>query len=189
MATVPTSTGCLPFVGVRDVVDDRLELGLLGAIDHVRHVVADHGLVGGHHDHFQVVDALELLFLGLGRAGHAGQLVVHAEEVLEGDGRQRHGFLLHLDAFLGLDGLVQTFAVAPAFHQAAGEFVHDDHFAVADDVVLVALEERMGAQGIVQVGDHLEVFRAVQVFDAQPLFDAAMPSSVNVDTRSFSLTT
>ena len=108
------------------VVEQRLVLGLFRAIDHVGLIVADDRLVGRHHDHFQVVDRLELFFLGLGRTGHAGQLVVHAEEVLEGDRRQRHGLFLDLDAFLGFDGLVQTFAVAPSFHETTGEFIDDD---------------------------------------------------------------
>ena len=74
----------------------------------------------------QLVDLLELGRLGLGRAGHAGQLLVHAEVVLEGDGGQRLVLALDLDAFLGLDGLVQAVGPAPAGHQAAGELVDDE---------------------------------------------------------------
>jgi hypothetical protein len=44
-------------------------------------------------------------------------------------------------ASLGLDGLVQTFGQAAALHHAAGELVDQHHFAVLDDVVLVALEQ------------------------------------------------
>ena len=33
-----------------------------------------------------------------------------------------------LDAFFGLDSLVQTLGVAAALHQAARELVHDHHF-------------------------------------------------------------
>ena len=50
--------------------------------------------------HFQIVDSLEFFFLGFGRTGHACQFVIHAEEVLEGDRRQRHRLFLHLDALL-----------------------------------------------------------------------------------------
>jgi hypothetical protein len=80
--------------------------------------------------------------LGVGRAGHARQLLVHAEVVLEGDRRERLVLLLDLDPFLGLEGLVQAVGVAPALHGAAGELVDDDHLAVLDDVVHVPLEQR-----------------------------------------------
>ena len=161
-----------PAVFLGDVVDDGRELRLLRPIDLVVQVVTDDRLVGRHLDHVQVVDRLEFLFLGLRRAGHAGQLVVHAEEVLEGDGGQRHRFLLDLDAFLRLDGLVQALAVAATLHEAAGELVDDDDFAaVADDVVLVALVEGMCAQGVVQVGQHLEVLGLVEVLEPGGAFD------------------
>ena len=96
-----------------------------------------------------------------------------------------------LDAFLGLDGLVQAFGVAPAVHQAAGELVDDDDLAVFDDVVLVAPVEHVGAQRVVQVGSHLEVLAVVEVLaGGRPSIDStcAMPSSVSVTTRSFSST-
>ena len=73
---------------------------------------------------------LELLLLGLGGAGHAGELFIHAEVVLEGDGGQRLALALHLHALLGLDGLMQAVGVAAADHQTAGELVHDDDLAV-----------------------------------------------------------
>jgi hypothetical protein len=49
---------------------------------------------------------------------------------------------LDLHPFLGLDRLVQAVAPAPARHQAAGELVDDDDFAVLHHVVLVAVVER-----------------------------------------------
>ena len=92
--------------------------------------LADHGPVGGDHRHVQVVDLLELGRFGFRRAGHAGQLLVHAEVVLEGDGGQRLILALDLDAFLGFHGLVQPVRPAPARHQAAGELVDDHHFLI-----------------------------------------------------------
>jgi hypothetical protein len=104
------------------------------------------GLDGRDDHRFQTVDLVELVGFGVGRAGHAGQLAVHAEVVLEGDRGERLVLGLDLHAFLGLDGLVQAVGPAPAGHQAAGEFVDDDHFAVLHDVVLVAVEQIVGAQ-------------------------------------------
>ena len=65
------------------------------------------------------------------RAGHAGELVVHAEIVLEGDRGQRLVLRLDRDVLLGLERLVQAFRIAAAGHHAAGELVDDDDLAVA----------------------------------------------------------
>ena len=68
--------------------------------------------VGGDHRDVELVDLLELGGFRFRRAGHAGQLLVHAEVVLEGDGGERLVLALDLDAFLGFDGLVQTIATS-----------------------------------------------------------------------------
>jgi hypothetical protein len=56
----------------------------------------------------QVVDGGELEGLGVGRAGHAGELLVEAEVVLEGDRGERLALVLDRGAFLRLDRLVQA---------------------------------------------------------------------------------
>ena len=93
---------------LHDLVDDGVELGVLVAEDQVRVVVPDHRAVGGDRDHVKAVDLVELLLLGHGRAGHAGQLVVQAEVVLEGDRGQGHRLALDAQALLGLDRLVEA---------------------------------------------------------------------------------
>ena len=90
--------------------------------------------MGGDGEDSQLVDVEKLLGLCGGGAGHAGQLGVEAEIILDGDGGQGLGFLLDGDAFLGLDGLVQAVAPATARHGAAGVFVHDDHLVFLHDV-------------------------------------------------------
>ena len=127
-----------------DVLDDRLELGQLGLVDQVLLVGADHGPVGRDGDDRQVVGVGELRGLGLGRAGHAGQLLVEAEVVLQGDRGPGVVLLLDLDPLLGLDRLVQAVGPAPALEDAAGELVDDLHLAVGDDVVLVPLVQLLG---------------------------------------------
>ena len=63
---------------------------------------------------------------------------------------------------LGLERLVQPFGIAPARHHAAGEFVDDHDFAVADDVILVALEQLVGAQRLIDMMDERDVRRLVK---------------------------
>jgi hypothetical protein len=123
--------------------------------------------VGRDLDHVHAVDLDELLLLGLRGAGHAGQLLVEAEVVLQRDRRQGDVLLLDAHALLGLDGLVEALRPAPPFHDPAGELVDDLHLAVLNDVVDVALVERLRLQRLVQVVDELDVARVVEVVDSQ----------------------
>jgi hypothetical protein len=154
-------------VAVGDLVDQRVELGRLGLVDDVAVVGAAHRLVGGDLDDAELVDVVELGSLGLGGAGHAGELAVHAEVVLQGDGGVGLVLLFDPHAFLGLDRLVEALGVAAALQHPAGELVHDQHLAVADDVLVVALVELLGADGVLEVVDQRGVEGLVEVVQAQ----------------------
>ena len=99
-------------VAVADVVDGGVVLLARRLVDAVELVVTAARAVGGDHHRLEAVDLLELVGLGVGGAGHARQLAVETEVVLEGD--RGHGLVLGLDRhpLLGFHGLVQ--AVAPA---------------------------------------------------------------------------
>jgi hypothetical protein len=95
--------------------------------------------------------------------------------------------------FLGFERLVQAFRIAAARHHAAGEFVDDHDLAVADDVVLVALEQLVGAQRLVDVVDQRDVLGVVEA--SRPRQQAgrraaasstSLPASVKVTVRCFS---
>jgi hypothetical protein len=76
-------------VAVTDVLDHRVVLLARRLVDQVESSLRTVGPVGRDDHGFQAVDLLELVGLGVGRAGHAGQLAVQAEVVLEGDRGQR----------------------------------------------------------------------------------------------------
>jgi hypothetical protein len=65
-------------------------------------------------DHAEPVGLAELRRLGGRGAGHAAELAVEAEVVLEGDRRERLVLVLDLHPLLGLDRLVHALAVAAA---------------------------------------------------------------------------
>ena len=113
----------------------------------------------------------ELGGLGDGRAGHAGELLVEAEVVLERDRGEGLVLLLDLHALLGLDGLVEALGPAPAVEDATGELVDDLHLAVRDDVVLVALVELLGLQRDLELVHEVLLHLVVEVLDAERLLD------------------
>ena len=133
------------------LLDDGVVLAVDGLVHAVRQVLAGAGLVGGDADDVQAVDLAELVSLGGSRTGHTGQLVIHTEVVLEGDGGQGLALGSNGHAFLGLDGLVQAVVEAAAIHQTAGELVNDDDLALFDDVVDVTVHNAAGFDGAVNV--------------------------------------
>ena len=132
------------------------------AIDLVVLVLADHVHVGRHLDHVEAVNVEELVGLGGRRAGHAGELLVEPEIVLEGDRGERLVLGLDLDVLLGLERLMQAFRIAAPLHHAAGELVDDDDLVVLDDVVAVALEQRVRAERLLDVVDDGDVLDVVK---------------------------
>jgi len=111
-------------------------------------------------DDGQLVDVVELGSLGLGGAGHARELLVHAEIILNRDRCVGLVLLLERDAFLGFDGLVEAVGPAAAFHDAAGVLVDDLHLALVDDVLLVLLVKRVGLQ---ELADGVDVLGDLRV--------------------------
>ena len=149
------------FFGVAflNLADDGHVLAPLGTEDLVFVVKADHGAVGGNFNDVQVVNGAELFLFGECGTGHAGQLLVHAEVVLEGDGGQGLAFAVNGNALLGFDGLMQTLGIAAAKHQAAGELVDDDDLAVADHVVDILAHTTVRLNGLVDMVQQGGIFR------------------------------
>ena len=95
-------------------------------------------------------------------------------------------FVLYWNPFFGFHGLVQTVGVTPSGHEAAGEFIDDDHLALFDDVIHVPLEDVLGLQGRMEVVQDLDVPGIVKVVQIQQLLAWATPSSVTSTERAFS---
>ena len=151
------------------LLDDGAVLAVLGLVHAVLVVDTGDGAVGGDLDDVQRVNGGEFLLLRQRRTGHAGQLAVEAEVILERDGGKRLALTLDGQVLLGLDGLVQTLGVPAAEHEAAGELVHDDHLAVLDHIVHVALHDAVGLDGLVDVVGDGAVFRVGQVVQMEEL--------------------
>ena len=159
--------GLACLVALDDVVEHGGELRVRGLEDEVVLVEARDRLVRRDLDDVQVVDLDELLLLGLRGAGHAGELLVQAEVVLERDRREGDVLLADLDALLRLDRLVEALAPAAPLHDAARELVDDLDLALLEDVVDVALVQRLRLQRLHEVVHEDDVARVVEVLDPE----------------------
>ncbi len=145
-----------------DLFDNRLEFFADGTIDLVVLVDALDRQVGRHLEHFEAVDVAEFLRFRRRSTGHPGQLVVHAEIVLEGDRGECLVLGLDLHLLLGFECLVLPFGVAAARHHATGKLVDDDDLAVSHDIVLVAREQFVGLERVVDVVNDRHVLDVVE---------------------------
>ena len=132
------------------LVDYGTILLAVGLVHTVVHIVAGDGLVGGNLHHIQLVDVPELACLGRGGTRHTGQLVVHAEIVLQRDGGKGLCGCLHAHMLLGFDGLMQTVAPAAALHDTACLLVHNLHLAIHDHILVVLVEHGVGLEQLLQ---------------------------------------
>ncbi|MCG3775497.1 MAG: hypothetical protein JW395_2337 [Nitrospira sp.] len=159
-------------VAFLDVFDDRGKLFFLGPVDDICIIQADHVAIGRNHIDVEIIDLGELRRFRVRRAGHAAELLVHPEIVLEGDRGQRLILVRNLHAFFSFDGLVQAVAPAAARHEAPGEFVHDDDFALFHDIIHVPLVEAIGLEPLDDVMDEVHMVGIVEIVHAEQFLDS-----------------
>ncbi len=138
-----------------DFLDDGCIFRFFGAIYAVVHVKARYGAVGGYADHVELVDIPELACFCFGRTGHAGQLVIHSEVVLQRNGGESLGCGFDFHTLFGLECLVKSVGVAAALHDAAGLLVDNFDFVVVNNVFLIFVEEGVGFEQLVDRVDAL----------------------------------
>ncbi len=154
-------------MALHDAFDNCLELAPFGGVDRIVQILTGNGAVGRNYHDIHVVNFAEFIFLSLSRTGHAGQLLVHAEVVLQCNGRKGLRLLAHGNAFLCLNSLMQAIAVAPPEHQAARKFIYDYDFAFFYNVIHIAPHQIVGLQRNVHVVVDFHIFGVGEVFDAK----------------------
>ena len=155
--------------GVRlgNILDYGVKFSFLGFVNNVRLVVTDDGLVGGNFDYVETVNLTELVGFGHSRTGHTGELFIHTEVVLEGDGGKGFALPCDGDALFRLDCLMKSLVVAASDHKTSGELVNYDYLSVLDDVVNVALHYAVGFNRLVDMVEKGHIFRVVEVLDVE----------------------
>ena len=79
-----------------------------------------------------------------GRTRHTRQLLVHAEIILNGDGRVRFIFFFEGDAFFGFHRLVESITPAATGHNASSILIDDHDLVFLNDVMTVFFVEGKG---------------------------------------------
>ena len=133
-------------MGGLDLVNGCGKLFPAGFVDAVVFVDARDDTVGRDDGDLESVNVVEFVGLGLGCSGHAGEFLVQAEVILDGDRGHRLCFPVDLDTLLGLDGLMESVAPAAARHLASGEGIDDDDLVLLNDILHILLVEAEGLQ-------------------------------------------
>ena len=164
-----------------DVLDNSGKLCLLRLVNQVGQILTLLRAIRRNRHDIQLVNLVQLSRFGLSRTGHTGQLVVEAEVVLERNGCQRLVLVFNLHPFLGLNCLVHALVIATACQHTTGELIDNEDLTITNNVILVAGEQLLGLQGIVQVTDQRRVFRSIQVGNTQLILNEFNTLFTNTD--------
>ena len=123
-----------------NLFNNRFVFFTLRLIYTVVHVDTSHRTIGRNLHHIKLVNVPKLARLSHSRTCHTGQLVVHAEIVLQRNRGKRLRGSLHLHMFLGFHGLVQPVAPTASIHDTSRLLVHNLHLAINYDIFIVAVE-------------------------------------------------
>ena len=119
-------------MAIFDLVNDRVVFFAARFVDAIVVIFARHRPIRRDDHDVELVNVVKLVRFGFRRAGHAGQLVIKPEIILNRDRGERLRLAIDLHAFLRFDRLMQSVAPAPARHFASGVFVDDDDFVFLD---------------------------------------------------------
>ena len=165
-----------------DLVGNGKVLFLRRSEDNVGIFEPLHRLVCRNDNNIELVNLVELGRLCLRRTSHAGELLIQAEIILERDRRQRLVFAADVHAFLRFNGLMQPIRPASTWHQASGELVDDDDFAVFHYVLHVAPVESVRLDRDFNVVLQVPVFYVGDIPDSEQPFNL-LPALIGYGDR------
>ncbi len=136
----------LPRVTIFDLVDDGIVFLTPRLVDAIVGIFALHWPVRRNDVDVELVNVVEFVRLGLGRASHTGELFIKPEIILNRNGGQRLRLAIDLHAFLCFNRLMQTVAPAAPRHFAPGELIDNHDFVIFNDVLNVFFEQAVCSQ-------------------------------------------
>ncbi len=139
-----------PRLGERlNIINDRIEFFPCGLEHQILAIITLDRTVGRNDHDIKFIDLPELTCLSFCRTGHTGQLVIHAEIILQGHCSIGLGDLTQLDIFFGFKRLVQTIRISAAFHQTSGLLVNDLDLAIQHYIFFIFFKKRVSFEQLV----------------------------------------
>src|SRR3989344_6578998 len=126
-------------------------------------IQADDGAVGRNHNNIQPVNFQKFLSRSQGGTGHARELLVKSEIVLEGNRAGRTSFFFNFYPLFGLDGLMNPFRPASARLEPPGERIYNNNFSLLNHVIPVAFENSLRSDGCFQMMHVFYAFFGINV--------------------------
>ncbi len=143
--------------------------------DEIIKVFSRRGPVRRDDDHIEPIDG-EKFFLARERGtGHARDLLVHAEIILERDRGIGACLFFYQYAFFCFNRLVQTFAPTATGLHTAREFVNNHNLTILHDVLFILVEECRGAHRGLEVMRIFDTAFGVEIFHPEGLFGFLHP--------------
>ena len=124
-------------------------------------IFTDNRAVGRDFNTGQIINVAKFGFFRHCRTGHTGQLGIKTKIVLESNGGECLIFRLDFDAFFRFQCLMQSVAVTTSFHDTAGKFVDNQHFAVAYQIIDVFGKHNVCPQCLIDMIYKLYVFDVI----------------------------
>ena len=118
---------------------------------------AHHRHVSRDHDDIEAIDLAEFKRFGVRGAGHAGELAVEPEVVLERGRCERLRFVLNRYILLRFDRLVDSLRPASPGHRAAGMLIDDNNLTFRQHIVDVTLEQDVRLQRRMHVVQKIQI--------------------------------
>ena len=143
--------------------------------NHIRQIFTLNRFIGRNLDNRETINLNKFLLFCFCSTSHAGQLVIHSEIILEGNGSQSLAFSLNFQPFLGFDGLMKSVGIAAAIHETTGKFINNDHFTVFNYIVLIPLHHGLSTEGLNEKMVQLQIFRIIQIFHMKHFFHLCNP--------------
>ena len=138
-----------------NLFENGVEFFTFSLVDTVVVIHAAARLVGRNNHDVELIDLMEFACFRLRGTGHAGELFVETEVVLNGDRRKGLRFFLNCDVFLRFERLVKTFAEAASGKDSSGVLVNDEDFAVLNHIMHVFFIETVCTE---ELGNIVEFF-------------------------------
>ena len=132
----------LPFVlQLLNLQSNGIVLFTSGLVDKIFSVLPHNAGIRRNDNNIKFVDFIKLRRFGFCSTGHASELFIEAEKVLDGDRRHGLRLALNLHILLCFDSLVQTVAVTASCKNSSGKFIDNHHLTVLHHIFVVALKK------------------------------------------------